>query len=107
MNLRQQFLNHVAQTSDMPLALEIIKGEGVYLWDKDGKAYIDLIAGISVSNLGHCHPKVVAAVQEQAGKYMHTMVYGEYVIAPQIKLASLLAECLPTNLNSVSADNTN
>ncbi len=101
MNLRQQFLNHVAQTSDMPLALEIVKGKGVHLFDKDGKRYIDLISGISVSNLGHCHPRVVKAVQDQVGNYMHTMVYGEFVLGPQVKLASLLSANLPSNLDSV------
>ncbi len=101
MNLRQLFLNHVAQTSDMPLMLEIQRGEGIYLYDKENKPYLDLISGISVSNLGHCHPEVVEAVQSQVGKYMHTMVYGEFVMSPQVELASLLADNLPSNLNSV------
>lgn len=98
---RQLFLRHVAQTSDMPLMLEIEQAKGVYLYDKQGKAYLDLIAGISVSNLGHCHPKVVQAVQEQVAQYMHLMVYGEYVYTPQVQLSKLLCEQLPTSLNSV------
>ncbi|MCP4123058.1 MAG: aspartate aminotransferase family protein [Bacteroidetes bacterium] len=98
---RQLFLHNVAQTSDAPLALEIEKAEGVYLYDTDGKSYIDLISGISVSNVGHSHPDVVKAVQEQAAKYMHTMVYGEYVICPQVELAGFLTSHLPEKLNNV------
>ena len=71
MNNRQLFLQHVAQTSDAPLALEIVKAEGMYMWDAAGKRYLDLIAGISVCNVGHCHPAVVKAIQEQAQQYMH------------------------------------
>lgn len=77
MNLRQLFLNHVAQTSTAPLALEIVKAEGCLLTDRKGKQYIDLIGGISVANIGHRHPKVVAAIQQQLEAYMHIMVYGE------------------------------
>lgn len=98
---RQLFLNNVAQTSDSPLMLEVQKGKGVYLFDKDDKPYIDLIAGISVSNVGHCHPKVVEAVQQQATTYMHTMVYGEYVLSPQVELANFLTKRLPAHLNNV------
>ncbi len=92
---RQLFLNHLAQTSDAPLMLEIVKAKGVTLTDVNGKKYIDMIAGISVSNVGHCHPDVVKAVQRQAETYMHLMVYGEYVQSPQVKLATRLAEILP------------
>lgn len=98
---RENFLRFVAQTSEFPLGLEITKGEGVYLYDKSGKKYIDLIAGISVSNLGHCHPAVVKAVQKQAAEFMHTIVYGEFVLSPQVELAELLVANLPTSLNSV------
>ena len=101
MSLRQQFLQHVAQTSDSPLMIEVVKGEGVYLFDPQGKAYLDLIAGISVSSLGHTHPAVVDAVQKQAAQFMHTLVYGEFVLKPQVELASLLAAQLPEQLNSV------
>ncbi len=101
MNLRQLFLNHVAQTSDMPLMLDIQKAKGIYLWDTSGKKYIDLISGISVSNLGHCYPDVVEAVQNQAANYMHTMVYGEYIMGPQVELATLLTKHLPNKLDSV------
>ena len=96
---RQLFLQHVAQTSTSPLSLEIEKAEGIYLYDTAGKKYIDLISGIGVSNVGHRHPKVIAAIQEQLDKYMHLMVYGEYIQTPQIQLAKLLADNLPANLN--------
>ena len=98
---RQLFLNHIAQTSETPLALEIERAEGVYLIGHSGKKYLDLISGISVSNVGHRHPKVVQAIHEQLDKYMHLMVYGEYIQTPQVKLASLLTKSLPQNLNSV------
>jgi len=101
MHLRQFFLQHMAQTSAFPLMLEIERGEGVFLYDKDGKAYIDLIAGIGVSSLGHRHPNVVAAIKAQADKYLHTMVYGEYVLGPQVTLAQRLSGNLPASLNSV------
>lgn len=98
---RQLFLQHVAQTSDAPLALEIDKAAGVYLYDTAGKKYIDLIAGIGVSALGHCHPKVVDAINKQAVKYAHTMVYGEYILSPQVQLAKFICDLLPKNLDSV------
>lgn len=101
MNQRDLFLRHVAQTSDAPLALEFVRAEGSYLWDAAGKQYIDLIGGISVCNVGHRHPAVVAAIKDQADRYLHTMVYGETVQAPQVRYAQLLAEYLPPSLNCV------
>ena len=101
MTNRQLFLQHVAQTSDAPLALEIVKAEGMHMWDKAGKQYLDLIAGISVCNIGHSHPEVVRAVQQQAETYMHLIVYGEFVEAPQVQYAHALTEALPASLNSV------
>lgn len=101
MNNRQLFLQHLAQTSTAPLALEIVKAEGCELWDASGKKYIDLIGGISVANVGHRHPKVVAAIQKQLEAYMHIMVYGELVQSPQVQYARLLTEHLPSSLNSV------
>jgi acetylornithine/N-succinyldiaminopimelate aminotransferase len=98
---RQLFINHLAQTSETPLALEIVKAEGLYLTDVSGKQYMDLISGISVSNVGHRHPKVLTAIQNQLDKYMHLMVYGEYIQTPQVQLARLLAEHLPEKLSSV------
>lgn len=99
-SLRQLFLQHLAPTSPSPLLLQIERAEGVYLYDENDKAYMDLIAGIGVSGLGHCHPRVVAAIQEQSQRYLHTMVYGEYVLSPQVKLATLLAKHLPATLNA-------
>ncbi|MCR9066206.1 MAG: aminotransferase class III-fold pyridoxal phosphate-dependent enzyme [Cytophagales bacterium] len=94
MDLRQVFLKNVAQTSQFPLALEFTKAEGVYLIDKEGKEYIDLISGIAVSNMGHCHPDVVKAIKNQAETYLHQMVYGEFVQAPQVQLAKALTDSL-------------
>jgi acetylornithine/succinyldiaminopimelate/putrescine aminotransferase len=79
--------------------LEIESAKGVYLYDTAGKAYIDLIAGIAVSNAGHCHPKIVEAIQKQAERYMHTLVYGEFVQNPQVQLATRLASLLPSPLS--------
>ncbi|MGC4101664.1 aspartate aminotransferase family protein [Ferruginibacter sp.] len=101
MNNRQLFLNHVGQTSEAPLALEMIRAEGAKLFDADGKEYIDLIGGISVCNVGHRHPKVIAAIKKQLDDYLHIMVYGELVQSPQVQYAKLLTQQLPASLNSV------
>jgi acetylornithine/succinyldiaminopimelate/putrescine aminotransferase len=98
---RQLFIQHVGQTTDFPLQLEIERAEGIYMFDPNNKSYIDLISGVSVSNVGHVHPKVVKAVQDQAGKYMHLMVYGEYVQTPQVEFAAKLSKLIPDNLDSV------
>ena len=101
MTNRELFLRHLAQTSDSPLALEIDRAEGIYLFGKDEKKYIDLISGISVSNVGHRHPKIIEAIHDQLEKYMHVMVYGEYIQSPQVQFANALCELLPKNLDSV------
>lgn len=101
MNNRQLFLSHLAQTTDFPLLIEVEKAEGIYLYGPKGEKYIDLISGIGVSNVGHRHPKVLAAIQEQLDKYLHLMVYGEYVQSPQTLLAKALSDTLPENLNNV------
>jgi len=101
MNNRQLFQQHVAQTSPAPVGIEIVRAEGSYLFDTDGKQYIDLIGGISVCNIGHRHPAVVAAIKKQADDYLHVMVYGELVQSPQVQYAQLLASHLPGNLNCV------
>ncbi len=98
---RQLFLSHLAQTTDFPLLIEIEKAEGVYMYSPEGKAYIDLISGIGVSNVGHSHPNVVKAAKDQIDRYMHLMVYGEYVQTPQVKLAEALVRTLPAPLESV------
>ena len=97
---RQLFLQYQAQTSDFPLMLEIEKAEGVYLYDINGKRYLDLISGIGVSNIGHRHPQVISAIQAQLDKYLHLMVYGEFVQAPQVLLAQELQKTLPPELNN-------
>jgi len=96
---RQLFLQHNAQTTLEPLLLEFVKASGMYLYDVEGKKYMDLIAGIGVSNVGHCHPSVVEAVKKQAEQYMHIMVYGEFVQSPQVDFAKALADILPPSLN--------
>ncbi|HTL83182.1 MAG TPA: aspartate aminotransferase family protein [Bacteroidia bacterium] len=96
---RQLFLHHLAQTSPAPLGIEVDHAEGVHLVDPSGKKYVDLISGISVSNVGHRHPKVVEAIKLQLDRYMHVMVYGEYVQAPQVLLAQKIASLLPPTLN--------
>lgn len=101
MNIRQLFLDHVGQTSQAPLALNIVKAEGSKLWDADGKEYIDLIAGISVCNIGHRHPAVVEAIKKQADEYLHIMVYGELVENPQVQYAKAITDHLPASLNAV------
>lgn len=101
MNQRQLFFKHVAQTSAAPIGLEIVKAEGVWLYDAQGKKYIDLIGGISVANIGHRHPKVVAAIKKQADEYLHVLVYGEFIQSPQVQYAKLLADYLPASLNTV------
>ncbi len=98
---RELFYSYIAQTSPEPMELDIQKAEGVHLIDKNGKKYVDLISGISVSNVGHCNPKVVKAIQEQCQKYMHLMVYGEYVQTPQNKLAEAICKELPKELDNI------
>ncbi len=98
---RELFFKHVGQTSYAPPAIEVESASGSYVYDTSGKKYLDLIAGVSVGNVGHCHPKVVEAVKTQAEKYMHVMVYGEYILNPQVAYAERLCSLLPTSLNSV------
>ena len=101
MNNRQLFQQHLAPTSTAPVGLEITSASGNYLYGADGKAYLDIIGGISVCNIGHCHPAVVQAIQDQAQQYLHIMVYGELIQSPQVKYAELLASHLPQNLDCV------
>jgi acetylornithine/succinyldiaminopimelate/putrescine aminotransferase len=98
---RQLFFEHVAQTSTDPLAIEIERAEGIFLYAPDGKQYVDLVSGVSVSNVGHHHPKVIQAVKDQADRYMHLMVYGEMVQSPQVEYAQLLSKYLPESHNSI------
>lgn len=98
---RYLFLSHVAQTSPEPIGLEIVRAEGCYQYDVNGKKYLDLISGFSVCNIGHSHPKVVEAVKKQVEQYMHLIVYGEFIETPQVAYAKLLISHLPEQLNSV------
>ncbi len=100
-SMRHLFLQHIGQTSETPLALHITKARGSKLWDAAGKEYMDVIGGISVCNIGHCHPAVVEAIQKQAQQYLHIMVYGELVESPQVEYAARLTQYLPPSLNSV------
>jgi acetylornithine/N-succinyldiaminopimelate aminotransferase len=97
---RQLFLRYLGQTSPGPMLLEIVRAEGVYLYGADGKKYIDLISGVSVSNTGHSHPKIVEAVKAQVDCYMHLMVYGEFIQSPQVKYAEKIAGLLPGGLDT-------
>jgi len=98
---RQNFLRYIGQTSDSPMMLAIERAEGIYLYGKDGKIYRDMISGISVNNLGHRHPKVIKAIQDQLDKYLHLMVYGEFIQDPTVDLARYLASILPGQLSTV------
>ena len=101
MNIRQLFLNNVAQTSPNPVGLQIKKAKGIYIVSLEGKRYIDLISGIAVNNIGHRNEKVIHAIRTQCSKYLHTMVYGEHIQHPQVRLAQMLTSLLPATLNSV------
>jgi acetylornithine/N-succinyldiaminopimelate aminotransferase len=100
---RQLFLNNLAQTSDFPLALEFTYAEGSFLFDKKNKPYLDFISGISVSNVGHRHPKVIKAIKKQVDSYLHQMVYGEYIQSPQVQLAQALVKTLE-NFDTTSGE---
>jgi acetylornithine/N-succinyldiaminopimelate aminotransferase len=101
MDSKRLFLQHVAQTSPSPLAIDILKAKGSYIWDRSGNKYLDVIAGISVCNIGHCHPAVLKAIRKQIDQYLHVLVYGEMIETPQVQYARTLSEHLPATLNSV------
>jgi acetylornithine/succinyldiaminopimelate/putrescine aminotransferase len=101
MTERELFYRYLGLPSLTPMGLEIVKAEGIYLWDTEGKKYIDLVSGISVSNIGHRHPAVLNAITEQIDKYLYLNVYGEYIQSPQVQLAKRLTEFLPSVLDSV------
>lgn len=101
MDTRRLFFQHIAQTSGAPLAIEVDYAKGSIIRDKEGKKYIDLIAGISVCNIGHRHPAVLKAIKKQLDRYLHVLVYGEMIESPQVQYAAMLSEKLPANLNSV------
>ena len=94
------FLHYQAQTTPHPLAMEVARAEGSYIYDTSGKKYLDFIAGVSACTLGHQHPRVKRAITEQLDKYLHVMVYGEYAQAPAVQLTKLLAQHLPPTLSA-------
>ena len=98
--MKEDYFKYQAQTSSHPLALEISHAKGSYIYDTKGKAHLDFVAGVSACSLGHCHPRVVTAIQEQAQKYMHVMVYGEYIQEPAVTYTKLLASLLPAPLET-------
>ncbi|WP_299395434.1 aspartate aminotransferase family protein [uncultured Gelidibacter sp.] len=97
--MTSDFLQYQAQTSPHPLAMEVSHAEGCYVYDTNNKAYLDFVAGVSACSLGHRHPKVVNAIKNQLDKYMHVMVYGEYIQEPAVELAKILAKHLPESLD--------
>lgn len=101
MTLRERFFRHVAQTSGNPPAFEFVSANGCYLTGSDGKKYLDLISGISVSSLGHGHEVIRQAIHEQVDRHLHIMVYGEFILSPQVELATALSRYLPESLSSV------
>jgi acetylornithine/succinyldiaminopimelate/putrescine aminotransferase len=101
MNKENYFVKHLGQTTPFPFLIDIQSAEGIYIIDKKGKSYMDMIAGVAVNNIGHRHPKVVAALKEQIDHYMHVMVYGEYIQDAQINLSSALQAVLPSTLNAL------
>ncbi|MDN3665495.1 aspartate aminotransferase family protein [Algibacter miyuki] len=103
--MKPHFLNHQAQTTPHPLAMEISHAEGSYIYDINNKPYLDFVAGVSACPLGHRHPKVVEAIKKQVDKYLHVMVYGEYIQKPAVELTTLLAKHLPSSLQSTYLTN--
>ena len=101
MSNKEFFLDHLGQTSPFPFLIEVEKAEGIYITSKSGKVYMDMIAGVAVNNIGHRHPKVVEAIKNQVDKYLHVMVYGEFVQDAQTDLAKSLISVLPPSLDSV------
>lgn len=100
-NLKDSFYKHLAQTSVHPMDLEIVSAEGSYLKSKDGRQYLDFISGIAVSNLGHRHPAIIRAIQDQMEKHLFVMVYGEFITSSQVKLAEKLASLLPEPIDNI------
>lgn len=98
--MKQDFFSYQAQTSPHPLAMEVSHAKGSYIYDTDGKAHLDFVAGVSACSLGHCHPKIIAAVEKQLKEYMHVMVYGEYILGPAVAYSKLLASLLPLQLET-------
>jgi acetylornithine/succinyldiaminopimelate/putrescine aminotransferase len=99
--MKEDFLKHQGQTNQSPYLIEVERAEGIYIYDKAGKAYMDMIAGVAVNNIGHGHPKVISAIKNQVDKHLHVMVYGEFIQDAQLNFAKKLTSLLPDSLNSV------
>ena len=94
-SFEEDFLKYQAKTTPYPLGIAIDFAKGSYVYDNDGKSYLDFVAGVSACTLGHCHPKIVAAIKNQVDRYLHVMVYGEFALKPSVNLAKELANVLP------------
>lgn len=101
MTLKEDFLKFQGQTNQSPYLIDVDRAEGIYIYDKSGKAYMDMIAGVAVNNIGHRHPKVVSALKNQIDSYLHVMVYGEYIQDEPLKFSKKLVSLLPKKLNCV------
>ena len=101
MNRRTSFLDHLGQTNQSPYLIDVDRAEGIYIWDKTGKRYMDMIAGVAVNNVGHNHPLVIDAIKTQVDHHLHVMVYGEYIQDAQLAFSDSLRSILPSSLNSV------
>jgi acetylornithine/succinyldiaminopimelate/putrescine aminotransferase len=98
---KEDFLNHLGQTNPFPYLIDVASAEGIYITDQTGKRFIDMIAGVAVNNIGNRHPQVLKRINEQLGKYMHVMVYGEFIQEATLEFSSLLRSFLPENLDCV------
>ncbi|WP_010231194.1 aspartate aminotransferase family protein [Gillisia marina] len=103
--MKEDFLKYQAQTTPHPLAMEISHAKGSYIYSIQGRKFLDFVAGVSACSLGHCHPRVVSAIKEQAEKYLHVMVYGEFALSPAVDLTKLLAKHLPKPLSKTYLTN--
>lgn len=101
MDTKSTFLSRLGQTSPFPFMIEIDRAEGIFIYDKSGKSYMDMIAGVAVNNIGHKHPKVIEAIKTQIDRHLHVMVYGEFIQEAQSNFASTLTSLLPEKLNCV------
>lgn len=101
MNSKEAFLNYQGQTNPFPYLLDIDRAEGIYIYDKSGKRFYDMIAGVAVNNIGHNHPSVITALKNQIDRHLHVMVYGEFIQDSVLNFSQRLASLLPNNLNCV------
>lgn len=97
----EDFIKYTGQTNQMPYLIDVESAKGIYIHDKKGKKYMDMISGVSVNNLGHSHPKIITAIKEQVEKYMHVMVYGEYIQDTHLNFCKKIVSFLPNQLNAV------